>query len=621
MNDVEMTWISAYFQIQPSFSDVGLWRFFVNESGASESSYGITVVHLDGNSVDQIWDRIQILTTSVDDNRVDVDSDAELRVTAQLEYDSHPIGAGDTLYLNGVLMSWDSGDSRFELLRSKASVGLWTYFVNSTGALEATHGITLVNLNGNAQDVVWDRIRILTTQAANGRINYGTTTTISVTAMLEYDGHVLGSGDTLFMNDTVMLWGTDHFYLTTGSYEIVDLISYFVNSTSANEATYGIAALNVDGQSTTVIWDRIQILTTTVSDSRLDVNANAELRVTAQLEYDSHPLGSGDTLYMDDVQMIWDSGDSRFELLRTQASVGLWIYYVNLSNAYEATYGITLLDINGQNQDVVWDRIQILTTTTEDGRIDYGTAADIRVTAELEYDGHVLGSADTLYMNGTSMSWVSSYFQLQPQFSQVGLWSFFVNTSSANEVTYGISLVNLDSKSVDQIWDRILVLTTTVDDSRIDVNANAELRVTAELEYDGHPLGSGDSLYMDDIQMSWDGANIWFELTRLQSSVGLWNYNINSSNALEATFGITIVNLDGNSQDVIWDRIRILTTITQNDRIDYGSSADIRVTAELEFDHHLLGSGDTLYMGNIRHLCCESRREECGPDLGSIESN
>ena len=32
--------------------------------------------------------------------------------------------------------------------------------------------------------------------------------------------------------------------------------------------------------------------------------------------------------------------------------------------------------------------------------------------------------------------------------------------------------MNLDGKSVDQIWDRILVLTTSVDDSRIDGKPN-----------------------------------------------------------------------------------------------------------------------------------------------------
>jgi hypothetical protein len=597
MNNTAMTWATSFFQLQPQFTQVGQWIFFVNSTNANEATYGITVVNLDGNEVSQIWDRILILTTTADDDRLNVDSNVELRVTAQLEYGGHNLGSGDTLYLDDVQMIWDDGDSRFELIRSQSSVGLWGYFVNTSNALEVTYGISIVNVNGNSQDVIWDRILILTTITQDNRIDYGTLADIRVTAELEYDHHVLGAGDTLNMNNTAMTWATSFFQLQP-SFSQVGLWSFFVNSTGANEVTYGITVVNLDGNEVSQIWDRILILTTSADDSRVNVNSNVELQVTASLEFDGHGVGSGDTLYLDDIQMTWDGTNSWFDLTRTQSSVGLWTYFVNASNAYETTYGIAAVNIDAKTQDVIWDRILILTTTTEDSRINYGAVADIRVTAELEYDGHQLDSGDTLYMTDVQMTWISTYFQLQPSFSQVGLWSYFVNASGANEATYGITLVNLDGNGIDQIWDRIIILTTTVDDDRIDVSSNAELQVTAELEYDNHPLGSGDALYMDDVQMTWDGTDSRFELIRSQSSVGLWLYFVNTSNALEVTYGISTVNVNGNNQDVIWDRILILTTATQDSRIDYGTSADIRVTAELEYDHHVLGAGDTLSMNN-----------------------
>ncbi|MHA2040817.1 MAG: hypothetical protein ACW975_03050 [Candidatus Thorarchaeota archaeon] len=597
MNNTAMTWATSFFQLQPQFTQVGQWIFFVNSTNANEATYGITVVNLDGNEVSQIWDRILILTTTADDDRLNVDSNVELRVTAQLEYGGHNLGSGDTLYLDDVQMIWDDGDSRFELIRSQSSVGLWGYFVNTSNALEVTYGISIVNVNGNSQDVIWDRILILTTITQDNRIDYGTLADIRVTAELEYDHHVLGAGDTLNMNNTAMTWATSFFQLQP-SFSQVGLWSFFVNSTGANEVTYGITVVNLDGNEVSQIWDRILILTTSADDSRVNVNSNVELQVTASLEFDGHGVGSGDTLYLDDIQMTWDGTNSWFDLTRTQSSVGLWTYFVNASNAYETTYGIAAVNIDAKTQDVIWDRILILTTTTEDSRINYGAVADIRVTAELEYDGHQLDSGDTLYMTDIQMTWISTYFQLQPSFSQVGLWSYFVNASGANEATYGITLVNLDGNGIDQIWDRIIILTTTVDDDRIDVSSNAELQVTAELEYDNHPLGSGDALYMDDVQMTWDGTDSRFELIRSQSSVGLWLYFVNTSNALEVTYGISTVNVNGNNQDVIWDRILILTTATQDSRIDYGTSADIRVTAELEYDHHVLGAGDTLSMNN-----------------------
>ncbi|MFW9890246.1 MAG: hypothetical protein ACFFER_18840, partial [Candidatus Thorarchaeota archaeon] len=597
-NWLNITWSFKIDWDHADLTDVDA-KLFVNDTQDSD---------IDWYEVD--WDTETKLDYSVtpylSDDRGNIDTN-DLQGDGTVIYygssDNYPYANETDVWVNhDVTGSWSDdvdGSGAFTItgIGSSSSVRLNTYSFKVVEEGAGSGGSDLYYTTSEEDTFITDRIQVQTTVATDARVDVDANSEIRVTLWLDYDNSFLGSGDSVILDNTAMTWDSGNSWFNLSRTKAnVGLWKYFVNSSS--DATYGITAIDLNSQEIDIIWDRIQILTTTVSDSRLDVNADAELRVTAQLEYDGHLLGSGDTLYLDDVQMTWNSGDSRFELLRTQASVGLWNYYVNLSNAYEATYGITLVDVNGQSQDVVWDRIRVLTTTTEDGRIDYGTAANIQVTAELEYDGHVLGSADTLYMNGTPMSWVSTYFQLQPQFSQVGLWTFFVNSSGANEATYGISLVNLDGKSVDQIWDRILVLTTTVDDSRIDVNTNAELRVTAELEYDGHPLGSGDSLYMDDVQMTWDGPNIWFELTRLQSSVGLWKYNINSSNALEATYEITIVNLDGKSQDVIWDRIRILTATTQDDRIDYGSSADIRVTAELEFDHHLLGAGDTLYMND-----------------------
>jgi hypothetical protein len=591
MEDTQMTWdAGGWFDLLSSQSSVAAWNYFINSSNANEATYGITVVNLDSNEVAVIWDRIIILTTTSQDGRIDVSTSADIRVTAQLEYDSHALGSGDTLNMDDTGMSWVS--SYFQYQPSQASVGAWLYHANATGN-EATYGITVVNLDSNEVAQIWDRIQILTTTATDGRIDYGTSTTVNVTAQLEYDSHALGSGDTLYMNDTSMTWDTDHFYITTGSYSIVDLINYFINSSSANEATYGITVVNLDSNNADVIWDRIQIVTTTAMDSRIDISTNAELRVTAQLEYDSHALGSGDTLYMDDAQMTWDAS-GWFDLLRSQGSVGAWKYFVNSSSASEATYGITVVNLDSNEQDVIWDRIIILTTTSQDSRIDYNTQADIRVTAQLEYDSHALGSGDTLYMNGTGMSWVSSYFQLQPQFAEVNAWLFFVNSSSASEATHGITVVNLDSNEVAQIWDRIIILTTTTQDGRIDYGTSADIRVTAQLEYDNHALGTGDTLYMDDTGMSWESS--YFQYTPSKSAVDVWKYFVNSSNANEATYGITVVNLDSNEVDQIWDRIIILTTTSQDSRIDYNTQADIRVTAQLEYDNHALGSGDTLYM-------------------------
>ena len=181
-------------------------------------------------------------------------------------------------------------------------------------------------------------------------------------------------------------------------------------------------------------------------------------------------------------------------------------------------YGITDVNQNGQSQTIIWDRIQVVTTTVDDGRINVGTSCEIRVTLVLEYDSTPLGTGDTVILNGVAMTWDAgdSRFELTRLQSSVGKWTYFVNSSL--ESTYGISALNLNSQEISVIWDQIVILTTAVDDGRVNTDSAAELRVTAELAFDGHALGAGDTIIMDSASMTWDGANGWFDLSRTQST-------------------------------------------------------------------------------------------------------
>ncbi|MFX1482949.1 MAG: hypothetical protein ACFFCP_07150 [Promethearchaeota archaeon] len=592
MDDIQMTWdgVDLRFELARTMGSVGSWRYNVNASNALESTFGITEVNQDGNFQDIIWDRISVQMTSADDNRVNVNDIVQIRVSLMLEYDSTYLGSGDTVVLADQTMSWNESNSWFELDVSKLTVGLWTYFVNSSTM--NSYGVTELFLNSMQTSVIWDRIRILTTNAVDSRIDYGTSTTISVTAELEYDGFLLDIGDVLYVNDTQMTWTTDHFELVTGTYSMIGQLTYFVNSSNAIESTYGITSVNLNNQDAAVIWDRIRIITTTTQDGRIDFGTAADIRVTALLEFDSHPLGPGDVLYMDDYVMNWAS--TYFQYQPTRNEVGSWTYFVNTTNALEASYGISVVNLDSKSIEQIWDRILIITTSTQDERIDYDTLADIRVTAQLEFDGHPLDASDTLYMNGTQMTWVGSYFQLQPQFAQVGRWAFFVNSSNALENTYGISYINLAGNIVEQIWDRIQISTTVVDDNRVDLGTVVTISVTAHLEYDSHSLEGTDTIYLDNTAMSWNTDRFEYQTSKL--SVGLWRYFVNSTLASEVTYGITSMNPTLISADVVWDRILILTTTTSDDRVDFGAYATVSVTAILEYDNHPLEAADALYM-------------------------
>jgi hypothetical protein len=345
--------------------------------------------------------------------------------------------------------------------------------------------------------------------------------------------------------------------------------------------------LDLNSQSVDVIWDQIVVQTTVVDDSRLNVNTNAEVRVTLWLDYDNTYLGAGDSVTLDGSAMTWDGANSWFNLTVNQASIGAWMYFVNATT--DATYGITSLDLNSQQVQVIWDEIVVQTTVANDTRVNLGANVEIRATLMLAYDNTFLGPADSVTLDGTAMTWdgVNSWFDLTVSQASIGLWSYFVNSSS--DAIYGITALNLNSQSVDVIWDRIVVQTTVVDDGRVDINANAEIRVTLMLEYDSTFLGAADSVTLDGTAMTWDGVNTWFDLTVSQATVGGWTYFVNSS--LDASYGIDLLNLAGNSVNIIWDRIQVQSYSVGDDYVNIGDSVDVDVTLLYDYDNSPVTDG------------------------------
>jgi hypothetical protein len=50
--------------------------------------------------------------------------------------------------------------------------------------------------------------------------------------------------------------------------------------------------------------------------------------------------------------------------------VGSWVFFVNSSNAYEATYGISAVYLDGHIVSQIWDRIEFYQSGVVDDRID-----------------------------------------------------------------------------------------------------------------------------------------------------------------------------------------------------------------------------------------------------------
>jgi hypothetical protein len=559
---------------------VGVWRLSdtkatvqdltYNLVAASGNTHGITDVDQNSQSQLVIWDQVTVISYSVFDDRVNLDDTVDVNITLEYAYDNTAVIDG-VVTINLVLAA-HQGNGVWQISTSKSTVQGITY--NSVVCSGNSHGISDVNQNFQSQLVIWDQITVRSYSVSDGRVNINDDVDINVTIEYEYDDTPVTLG-TVTINAIVATHLGGGVWNITDSKPTIQLVTYDTVVCSGN--SHGITDVNQNSQSSQVIWDRITVRSYTVTDSRVNVDAAENIDVLIQYEYDDTGVTDGSVTIN--------------ALSATHIGAGVWRITDSKSNVQSFTYntvvcsgntfGITDVNQNGQTQTIIWDRIQVITTVANDTRIDIGTFCEIRVTLWLEYDSTLLGLGDSVTLDGVAMTWDAgdSRFELSRQQLSVGQWLYYIN--STLESTYGISVLNLNSQNASVIWDQIRILTTVVDDARVGIGSNVELRVTAELSFDGHLLQIGDTIILDSSSMTWDVGNSWFDLTRSQASVGLWAYQVDS--AFEATYGISAVDLNGQSQQVIWDQLTV-NIVADMDSVANTVQVNFTVTVTFQYD-------------------------------------
>ena len=559
----------------------GIWRITENKAtvqgvtydtvACSGNTYGITSVNQNGNSALVIWDQVVVRSYFTSDSRVNISTTVTIDISLEYEYDDNPVTDG-TVTINGISASHQGGGV-WRISQAKVTVQGVTY--DTVVCSGNSHGISNVNQNGQFQTVIWDKITIRSYSTSDARVNLDDSVNIDVTLEYEYDDTPVTDGAVSINGNSATHQGGGVWRITQ-SQSTVQGVNYNFVVCSGN--TEGITSVDQNGQSLFVIWDQITVRGYEVTDARDNVGATITITVELEYEYDDSDVTSG-AVTVNSESFTYTGSQGKWSAGISQSSVtALTFDSVVVSGN---THGITDVNQNSQSQTVIWDQIQVLTTLSNDTRLDVSTYCQIWVTLQLEYDSTPLGSGDTVTLNGVAMTWdaIDGRFELNRQQTSVGLWLFFVNSSL--ESTYGITALNLNSQDVSVIWDQIRILSTTVDDSRLNVGSNAELRVTAELAYDGHLLTSGDTIVLDGVSMTWDVGNSWFDLVRTQASVGAWTYQVAS--ALESTYGITALDLDGNSQQVIWDQLDI-NIVADMDSVDSGIQVNFTVLVTFQYD-------------------------------------
>jgi len=486
----------------------------------------------------------------VSDSRANINDNVNIDATVVYEYNSTPVTTG-TLTINGYSAS-HQGSGVYRITRTSATVTDVTY--DTVAGSESSYGLSVVNQNGQSAKVIWDKARIYYEVLDDSRVNINDNIEFRVKGILLYDGHALGSGDTVTANFGALTWDSGNGWFN-GSRTQSSVGDYTFQVSSLSEATYGITVFEVNTTDPKGVWDRIRIDSIGVVDGRIDIGTQGVFYATASLEYDNHPLGSGDTLTLSDYIFTWNDGNSRFEASDTKSSVQA-VSVDTFTSGNEATYGITVGNINSQSETIVWDQIKIYYEQLDDSRVNVSTNIEYRVKAVLAYDEYSLGSGDSLTANVGAMTWdpTNGWFDIQKSQSSVG--SYLFQVLSGSEATYGITAITTNQTHPTGIWDRIKITGMGNDDNRRDVGTTGTFWATAVLEFDSYPLGSGDSLTISGKAMSWNAGNNRFEATDSRSSVQAVTYDTFTSGN-EATYGITAGAMNGYSTTIIWDALQV----------------------------------------------------------------
>jgi len=222
----------------------------------------------------------------------------------------------------------------YENVTSQSAVmdntGGYSISITASSSVANTTYLIYANTTITAQNqTVWivsDRVDINTFSVSDDRIDIGTSADFTVAGIYEYDS-TTWSG-TYALNDTT----TKN---TVGKY------GYSVSSITDNN--YGLTAFQQSAPDLSVIFDRLEFVSVTANDTRIDVSASFELRYQIRYDYDD--------VTFDDTKgsisgFTWDSANSWWEKTVTgSSSVASTNYDETYVTITDSTYGLTAITL------------------------------------------------------------------------------------------------------------------------------------------------------------------------------------------------------------------------------------------------------------------------------------
>jgi len=533
----------------------GVWTIDVSQSTVGSATYdtvsvtgdtyALSGIDQNGQSVTVTWDQIVAGGYSVADSWVDVGTTVDLDVSLTYAFDGADVVDG-TVTINGYAATYQSG-STWRVTITESSVTMITF--DTVVCSGNQYGITSVDQNGKSQQIVWDKIEVISYHVEDAWVNVGVEVGVDVTLQYSYDSTAVTDG-------SVTINGISATHQGSGVWRILvthnDVTMVDFNTVACSGNVHGITSVDQNGQHQQVVWDKIVVRGYDVADTHVDIGTSVTIQVTLEYEYDDSDVTDG-TVTINGVTATYTGSNGVWQIVVTENSPTGTTY--DSVTCYGNEHGITYVDQNSQSVNVVWDAVEISITDPFDQRIDVGeNASGIVVSATYAYDGTRYDGTVTLNSTVFLYNYASKHG--------------YTVSSVGGDDTYGISVI-LHNDVTYCIWDALIIRMDGPDDSRIDVGTAATgIQATATYAYDG---------------AAYDGTLNLNSTVFLYNDPGKHGYTVSSA-AGDDSFGITHI-MSNDETWCIWDGLVVTITGPADQRINVGWNASgIVVSAVYAYD-------------------------------------
>jgi len=510
-------------------------------ASANWDTYGITSLSdQSSNSTSIVWDKARIYYEVLNVSRTNITTAIEFRVKGLLLYDNTALGSGDSVTANFGALSWDATDGWFNASKTVGTSSSYVFTISSL--TQAAYGITTFEVNVTDPTGVWDNLVVSSKGVTGNHVNVNVYEQYYFTLRSEYDGTSVQSGTVVLNGSLSASWISSRSrweYNTTKSSAQAQAL--YVDS--INWDVYNITSLSSQvANYTSIIWDKVNVTTFTVTNNRIGVGSSASFSVGGVYEYNL---------------ATW-SGTASLNDSVTKSSVGRYGYRV--LSITDSNYGLTVFEQSALDLYVIFDKVNV-TLSISNNWVNLGTSASVTNMSTYEYDG---ASYDgTIVLNDTLLK------------SVVGKYGYTVTSVSGGSY----SLTVFDTNALYCIFDKI-TLTLSLTPNRINVGATANITASGVHQYDGSGL-NGTGTFND---------------TTTKAVVG--TYSFTTQSLTDTDHGITV--FQSNVVSCTWDNWHVTSKGVTSLWANLHQYDQYWVKLQSEADGIPLSSGTVYFNGSLQ---------------------